>query len=53
MTAEVYSVHRDDEMRVAATLMSEHKINLVPVVDDDDKLVGVVTRHDVIAGLGF
>jgi CBS domain-containing protein len=53
MTADVISVHREDEMRVAATLMSEHKINLVPVVDDDNKLVGVVTRHDVVAGLGL
>lgn len=53
MSADVHSVHRDDEMRVVATLMNKFKINLVPVVDDDNKLVGVVTRHDVIAGLGY
>lgn len=53
MSTEVRCVHRDDEMRVAATLMNKYKINLVPVVDDDNKLVGVVTRHDVIAGLGY
>ncbi len=53
MSTEVVSVHRHDEMRVAATLMSQRKINLIPVVDDEQKLVGVVTRHDVVAGLGL
>jgi acetoin utilization protein AcuB len=42
----------DDPMSAAATIMRDHKINLVPVVDGD-KLVGTVTRHDVIASLGF
>lgn len=53
MSREVVTVHRDDEMRVAATLMSERRINLVPVIDSDHKLAGVVTRHDVVAGLGL
>ncbi len=52
MTDEVFSVAPQDPMSAAATLMRDHKINLVPVVDDD-KLVGIVTRHDVIASLGF
>jgi CBS domain-containing protein len=53
MSAHAYSVHKDDVMSAVATLMNKYKINLVPVVDDDRKLVGVVTRHDVIAGLGY
>jgi len=53
MSAHAYSVHKDDVMSAVATLMNKHKINLVPVVDDAHKLVGVVTRHDVIAGLGY
>jgi CBS domain-containing protein len=53
MSDRVYSVRKDDAMSAAATLMNKHKINLVPVVDDEDMLVGVVTRHDVIAGLGY
>lgn len=52
MTDEVFSVAPQDPMSAAATLMRDHKINLVPVVDGD-KLVGIVTRHDVIANLGF
>jgi CBS domain-containing protein len=52
MTDEVFSVAPQDPMSAAATLMRDHKINLVPVVDGD-KLVGIVTRHDVIASLGF
>ena len=53
MSAHAYSVHKDDVMSAVATLMNKYKINLVPVVDDANKLVGVVTRHDVIAGLGY
>jgi len=53
MSDHAYSVHKDDAMSVVATIMNKKKINLVPVVDDDYKLVGVVTRHDVIAGLGY
>ena len=52
MTDEVFSVAPQDPMSAAATLMRDHKINLVPVVDGY-KLVGIVTRHDVIASLGF
>jgi len=53
MSAHAYSVHKDDVMSAVATLMNKYKINLVPVVDDANMLVGVVTRHDVIAGLGY
>jgi CBS domain-containing protein len=52
MTDEVFTVTSQNPMSAAATIMRDHKINLVPVVDGD-KLVGAVTRHDVIASLGF
>jgi CBS domain-containing protein len=32
----------------AAKLIAEHKHNRLPVVDDDGRLVGVVTRLDVL-----
>ncbi len=40
-------------MRKVATLMSRHKINRVPVVDADHKLVGIVGRHEVLTTIGL
>ena len=53
MTDELFTVTADDPAHKAATFMSEQKINLVPVVDDDGRLVGTVTRMDIIKMLGI
>jgi CBS domain-containing protein len=53
MTRKVHTVHPDDSVRKAATLMRDHKINRVPVVDDEDRLVGLVTRTDIVHSLGL
>jgi arabinose-5-phosphate isomerase len=48
-------MHRDphrigpDRLAVeAARLMEEHKINALPVVDADDRLVGALNIHDLL-----
>lgn len=53
MTKKVHTAHPGDSVRKAATLMRDHKINRVPVVDDEDKLVGLVTRTDIVHSLGL
>jgi CBS domain-containing protein len=53
MTAEVHTVTSDDSVRQVAALMSRHKINRIPVVDADGKLVGIVGRHEVLATIGL
>ena len=53
MTTEVLTVTPDDTVRQVATIMSRHKINRVPVVDQERKLLGIVGRHDVIASIGL
>jgi CBS domain-containing protein len=53
MTTKVYTVHPDDDVRKAATLMRDHKIGRIPVVDEEDRLVGLVTRTDIVHSLGF
>jgi CBS domain-containing protein len=35
----------------AATLMVEKKISRLPVIDKDGKLVGIVSRRDIMASL--
>lgn len=41
-------VRRNCKIRDAASLLEEHGIYRLPVVDEEEKLVGVVTRYDLI-----
>ena len=34
-------------------VMTEHRINRIPVVDADNKLVGIVGRHEVLTAIGL
>lgn len=47
MTAAPLTVKPDDPARAAATLMSRHGFDRVPV-EENGKVVGVVTRHDIM-----
>jgi CBS domain-containing protein len=51
MTRDPITVGPDDTARHAARLIAERKHNRLPVVDADGKLVGVVTRVDVLEAL--
>ncbi|MFB6127002.1 MAG: IMP dehydrogenase [Halolamina sp.] len=48
MTDEVVTVAEDVSARQALELMYDHKIERVPVVDDGDRLVGLVTMQGVL-----
>jgi CBS domain-containing protein len=37
-----------ESLEDVATLMHEHGVNSVPVVDDDNRVVGIVARADVV-----
>jgi len=52
MTDEVKIVAPDDDARAAATLMSRHKFDRVPVVEGEE-VIGIVTRHDIMKILGL
>ena len=49
MTTRVITVKTDQTKQQAARLLAQHRISGLPVVDDDNVLVGVVTEHDIIA----
>ena len=51
MTPDPVTVAPDDSIEHAARLIAERKHNRLPVVDGDGKLVGVVTRVDVLEAL--
>ncbi|VVJ21726.1 CBS domain protein [Amycolatopsis camponoti] len=50
MTAPVITVHPWTSAKEAAGLLSMHGFTALPVVDDEDGLVGIVTEADLIRG---
>ena len=47
MTKEVITVSVDDPVELAARKMSDNDISILPDVDNDGKLVGIVSRSDL------
>lgn len=48
MTHPVYSVTVDATVQEVATLMFERKVNPVPVLNHDNRVVGIVSRSDIV-----
>ncbi|MGI6469669.1 MAG: CBS domain-containing protein [Syntrophomonadaceae bacterium] len=48
MTREVYVARPDDEVDRIARLMLDNKISGVPVVDEKEHVVGIITEKDLI-----
>ncbi len=48
MTDTVITIHPEELVADAAQLMEEFELRRLPVVDDDDCLVGIVTDSDVL-----
>ncbi len=48
MTPEVISVHPESSVRQIARLLLHHGVSAVPVIDDNDQLVGMVSEGDLI-----
>lgn len=48
MTRDVITVRKDMSVRELAKLLSDKKISGVPVVDDEDNLICIVTENDLI-----
>jgi CBS domain-containing protein len=49
MTPETVTLHPDTDIRTAAALLIEKKINGAPVVDASGKLLGVLCQSDLVA----
>jgi len=48
MTDEVETVHEEDDISDVLTRLARADFNGFPVVDDDDRVVGIVTQHDLV-----
>ena len=48
MTREVIAVHPEDSIEAAVHLLLKHGFGRLPVVDRDNRLVGIVARKDLL-----
>lgn len=48
MSKTVISVNENSSFHDVVTLMKEHKINRIPVIDEDGRLKGLITRTDLL-----
>lgn len=48
MTTDLFTVHPEDVVDLAATLMNWKEIQHIPVEDDDGNLIGVITHRDFV-----
>lgn len=51
MTSKVYTVKEDATMEDIATIMVERQVNRLPVVDQTGKLVGIISRQDLVKAM--
>lgn len=48
MVKKVITVNEDTEVEEVVNILIDKKINRVPVVNEDDKLVGIITRSNIL-----
>jgi CBS domain-containing protein len=47
MTRKVITCHAEDDLQTALDAMSEHKFRRIPVVDNNNGIVGIIAQADV------
>jgi len=48
MTKKVYTASKDTPISDVAKLMNQHNVNRIPIVDSNNKLIGIITRSDLV-----
>ncbi|GGS26281.1 hypothetical protein GCM10010252_76550 [Streptomyces aureoverticillatus] len=48
MSQPAVTVHAEDTIAEAARTMAKHRVERLPVVDEEERLVGIVTRRDLL-----
>jgi CBS domain-containing protein len=51
MTAKPITISPEASLSDAAQVMLEKRVNRLPVIDTEQKLVGIITRHDLVSAL--
>ena len=53
MTVNVITVKKDADIHEVSKLLSENKISGLPVVDDESRVIGIITEADVLSMAGM
>ncbi len=51
MTAHAISITPDATIPTAARILHEHKIHRLPVVDSEDRPIGIITQGDIVRAI--
>ena len=51
MSTNIYKVTENASVQTAARIVQEKKINALPVLNDANKIVGIITVTDILEGL--
>ncbi len=52
MTRKVVSVHRQDQSVEIAERMANHNVSGIPVLDDEEQVVGIISENDFLSRMG-
>ena len=47
MTRKVVTCRADDDLQIAIDAMSEHQLRRIPIVDNDNKILGIISQADI------
>ena len=53
MSTPIHSIHHEAELVDAAAILAQKNISGAPVVDDDGKVIGIVSEKDFLKEMGF
>jgi CBS domain-containing protein len=53
MTPDVLTVHRDTPFEVIATALRDNRVSAFPVLDEESRVIGVVSESDLLAKLAL
>lgn len=51
MSSDPVTISPDKSLREAAKLMHDREVRRLPVIDTDDKIIGILTRGDVVRAM--
>jgi CBS domain-containing protein len=52
MTRNPVTCHADNDLQVALDAMASHQVRRIPVVDDKNRIVGIISQSDVATRIG-
>jgi CBS domain-containing protein len=47
MTRQIVTCRAGDDLQMALDAMAEHQLRRIPIVDNDNKIVGIIAQADV------